>query len=574
VTASAVLGAQGLSKRFTIYPSSLARLADWLRVPSGPRYREFWALRDVSFELDRGECLGIIGPNGAGKTTLLKLLTGVLTPTYGKLATHGRVLSLLELGSDFSPELTGRQNARESMRLLGLGDRDAQLRLAETEEFAELGEYFDRPVKMFSSGMFVRLAFSLFSTLEPEIFLVDEALTVGDLRFSAKALARIRDMRKRGTTLLFVSHNLEIVNQLCSRVLWIQAGRVHLDGAPGAVTAAYTQFMVHGGNEVARTETHAVPAADPTADAPDLALGQGWYPLEAYGGDVFRWASGSAELVLTSSSAEQNLLLDVEPAPRDRDASLSLWVDGGDGPPTEVTLRGRDLLQIPLSVWRGEQRRIRLLAQDGGRALPGDERNVTLRAFRWGWSADNLQPIHTLVPWIGDEMERELQYELGSMRAAIARDVPIRAARARMVQVVTRDRGGQPATRFGTSDAITLDVSVEALREVPALIVGVVVKDMFGHGLYRTRSDQQTTLLPSLAPGESATLRFHCPALLLGFGLYHLDIGICGEGLESEIWQLVERAWRFQVLNNPQLPIFGTVNLGWQYRGRVEDGAA
>jgi hypothetical protein len=143
-----------------------------------------------------------------------------------------------------------------------------------------------------------------------------------------------------------------------------------------------------------------------------------------------------------------------------------------------------------------------------------------------------------------------------------------------MVQVDTRARGGQPATRFGTSDAITLDVSVEALREVPALIVGVVVKDMFGHGLYRTRSDQQTTLLPSLAPGESATLRFHCPALLLGFGLYHLDIGICGEGLESEIWQLVERAWRFQVLNNPQLPIFGTVNLGWQYRGRVEDGAA
>ena len=172
-----------LSKRFRLYKRSIDRLADWLFLPGGPRYEEFWALREISFELRRGECIGIIGANGAGKSTLLKVLTGALHATSGSAELRGQVASLLELGSDFSLELTGRQNVEQSARLLRLPSNFSTQRMDEIESFAELGEYFDRPVKTYSSGMFVRLAFSLFSVMEPDVFLVDEALTVGALRF-------------------------------------------------------------------------------------------------------------------------------------------------------------------------------------------------------------------------------------------------------------------------------------------------------------------------------------------------------------------------------------------------------
>jgi ABC-type polysaccharide/polyol phosphate transport system ATPase subunit len=574
-----VVLAAGLSKRFKIYPNALARLADWLAIPrSRPRCEEFWAVRDVSFELQRGECLGIIGPNGAGKTTLLKLLTGVLSPTSGRLELQGRVLSLLELGSDFSPELSGRQNARESMRLLGVRSGEAEERLHDIEAFADLGDHFNRPVKMYSSGMFVRLAFSIFSTMEPEVFLVDEALTVGDLRFAAKALARIRQMRERGTTLLFVSHNVEVVNQLCSRVLWIQAGRVQLDGAPLDVTTAYVQFMIHGGIQpllVGPTEqppvssAALVDASRPTQQQAqrDIWLGQGWYPLEAYAGQIFRWAKNVADLVAEPCPYARELVLELEPCTVGDDGML-LSVDVGAGAPLQFVLRGREQIRIMVPSSSERPCWVRLITPSAMRLAPGDERSLAFRAFRWGWStASELDSIELLDMWRGDAVDADLQSELRSMQIALQRHQPTSGARARVVRVVTCNADGDPSARFAAYGELTLEVTVEALADVEQLLVGVEINDMFGRQLYWTRSDLQSDTLPKLSAGELVTVRFHCARLLLGFGYYYLDVAVCGVDLENDLWQLIDRAWSFQVLNAPEAPVFGTVDLSLTYCG-------
>jgi lipopolysaccharide transport system ATP-binding protein len=260
-----IIRVEHLNKRFKLYQRRWDRLADWLSVGRRPRYRDFWALQDVSFELQRGQCLGIVGPNGAGKSTLLKLLTGALYPTSGHIDIDGRLLSILELGTGFHLELTGRQNVEQSAQLLGFPPGYAARRGAEIESFADIGEYFDRPIKHYSSGMLVRLAFSLFTAMEPDVLLVDEALAVGDLRFAGKAMARIKLMMDRGTTLLFVSHDLQLINQFCTRVLWLDHGVVKMDSTPWDVTRAYQQFAISGGHESVSAEPSATPVR--TTDA-------------------------------------------------------------------------------------------------------------------------------------------------------------------------------------------------------------------------------------------------------------------------------------------------------------------
>lgn len=260
-----------LGKCFKIYSGLRGRVADWVLPGSRQRYQEFWALRNITLDIRKGEAVGIIGPNGAGKTTLLKLLTGALHPTLGLMELHGTVLSLLELGTGFHPELTGRQNVENSASLLNFPPDFALQHMDQIQAFAGLGNYFDRPVKHYSSGMFVRLAFSLFSAMEPDIFLVDEALAVGDLRFVSRALQRVRELLNRGMTMLFVSHNLEIINQLCTRVLWLHEGEVVLSGSPSEVIPAYIQFVVHGDVEQ-RERRHSLSEQDEgqTLD-PDVA---------------------------------------------------------------------------------------------------------------------------------------------------------------------------------------------------------------------------------------------------------------------------------------------------------------
>ena len=207
---------------------------------------EFWALRDVSFEVEHGEAVGLIGPNGAGKSTALKLISRIIEPTSGRIEVNGRVAALLELGAGFHPDLTGRENIFLNGSILGLSRREIKKRFDSIVEFSGLGRFVDVPVKHYSSGMQVRLGFSIATAVDPDILLIDEVLAVGDQAFQAKCLARIGEMRARGTTLLFVSHNTDIVRKLCDRVIRLEEGRLHSQGNANEIVNAYLRDVSAG----------------------------------------------------------------------------------------------------------------------------------------------------------------------------------------------------------------------------------------------------------------------------------------------------------------------------------------
>lgn len=204
-----------------------------------PPRRDFWALRDVSFEVQRGESLGIIGPNGAGKSTILKLLSGITTPTSGEITINGRLSALIEVGSGFHPELTGRENIFLSGSILGMRRREIAAKLDSIVDFAGLSEFLDVPVKRYSSGMYVRLGFSIAAHLDPDILLLDEVLAVGDAAFQAKCLDRIKELESAGTTIVFISHDLNAVERVCDRAILMQRGQLVANGSPLDVIEHY-----------------------------------------------------------------------------------------------------------------------------------------------------------------------------------------------------------------------------------------------------------------------------------------------------------------------------------------------
>lgn len=234
-----------VSKRYKLYRRRSARLLDFLGIMPGhveKQYDEFWALRDVSLEIERGATVGVIGRNGAGKSTLLKLLAGTTAPTQGAIRCQGRVSALLELGTGFHPDLTGHENIYAGGLYLGL-DRRATDRLYEQiVAFADLGEFLHQPVRTYSSGMYLRLGFAVATCLPADIQVIDEVLGVGDLNFFGKCLKRFRQLQAQGRTTVLVSHDHATVLRLCSRCIWIDQGRIVADGTPLEVIAAYNDF--------------------------------------------------------------------------------------------------------------------------------------------------------------------------------------------------------------------------------------------------------------------------------------------------------------------------------------------
>jgi lipopolysaccharide transport system ATP-binding protein len=239
-----VVSVAGLGKKFKLYANPWHRVIEWASLGRATRHTDFWALRDVSFTVRRGECVGVLGPNGSGKSTLLKILSGALHPTTGTFDVTDRVLSLLELGTGLNHELTGRQNVIQGAELLGFPAGYSAEKLPEIEAFAELSDgFFDRPVKHYSSGMLVRLAFSMFACFEPDVFVVDEALSVGDVFFQQKCVTRIEQMLSRGVTMLFVSHDMQIVQRLCHRAMLLSHGQVVFTGKPDECVARYYSLV-------------------------------------------------------------------------------------------------------------------------------------------------------------------------------------------------------------------------------------------------------------------------------------------------------------------------------------------
>ena len=235
---AAVLTVEDVGKAFRTYGSEWWRVLSWLGVPVAPS-AEHWALRHISFAVAPGEAIGIVGPNGAGKSTLLKLVAGTLRATEGRLEVRGRVAAILELGIGFNPEFTGRENATHACGLMGIQPDAVRALLPDIEAFAEIGEYFDQPVRTYSSGMQVRVAFAVATAVRPDVLIVDEALSVGDAYFQHKSFGRIRSYREQGTALLFVSHGMQDVRMLCDRVVLLDHGKILREGPPDEIVDYY-----------------------------------------------------------------------------------------------------------------------------------------------------------------------------------------------------------------------------------------------------------------------------------------------------------------------------------------------
>lgn len=243
-----VLQLEGVGKAFREYRMEWQRMLGWFgwqQRPSG----EHWVLRNINFDVHAGEAVGIVGQNGAGKSTLLKLVTGTLRPSEGNIRVAGRIAAILELGMGFNPDLTGRENVRYSAGLMGMSSAQIGRIMPFIEDFAEVGDYFDQPIRTYSSGMQMRVAFSVVTAVRPEILIVDEALSVGDAYFSHKSMARIREFREQGTTLLIVSHDPGAIQALCDRAILLEDGRLLKDGPPQEVMDYYNALIAAKENE-------------------------------------------------------------------------------------------------------------------------------------------------------------------------------------------------------------------------------------------------------------------------------------------------------------------------------------
>ncbi|NBK97640.1 MAG: ABC transporter ATP-binding protein [Erysipelotrichia bacterium] len=244
-----VIKVENLSKIYKLYDKPVDRLKESLSLTKKIYHKDHYALSDVSFSIEKGDTVGIIGKNGSGKSTLLKILTGVLTPTKGVVEVNGKVSALLELGAGFNPEYTGVENIYLNGTMMGYSKEDMEKRFSKIESFAEIGEFINQPVKTYSSGMFARLAFAVAINVEPEILIVDEALAVGDTRFQIKCIDKMKELKEKGTTILFVSHATDQVKRFCNKAFWFKEGKIVDMGESSHIVDKYESYMLTGSDE-------------------------------------------------------------------------------------------------------------------------------------------------------------------------------------------------------------------------------------------------------------------------------------------------------------------------------------
>jgi lipopolysaccharide transport system ATP-binding protein len=289
-----LLSVKNLGKAFRTYNSEWKRFASWFGIPVKST-EEHWVLRHINFGIDAGEAIGIIGQNGAGKSTLLKMITGTLKPTEGEVLVHGRIAAILELGMGFNPELTGRQNVLHAAGLMGFSTEDVQQEISDIEAFAEIGEYFDEPVRIYSSGMQVRVAFAVATAFRPDILIVDEALSVGDAYFQAKCYERINSYKEQGTTLILVTHSMGDIVKHCNRALYIRNGQIKVDGSPRDVSNIYMDDLFSNNKE----KSDELSVVEVVNDATDVmsSIEDTFNTRSGYRKEEHRWGDGGARIL-------------------------------------------------------------------------------------------------------------------------------------------------------------------------------------------------------------------------------------------------------------------------------------
>ena len=302
---------QGVSKSYAIYDAPGDRLKELLTFNRLKRHKDFWALHDVSFQVKRGETFCIVGENGSGKSTLLQMVAGILHPTSGSVEIKGRVSALLELGAGFNPEFSGRDNVYLNGSILGLTTRQIDQRYNDITAFAEIGDFIDQPVKTYSSGMVVRLAFAVAINVDPEILLVDEALAVGDIYFRQRCMRKVHELRQRGITILFVSHAVSDVKAIGDRVLWLDHGRMLDIGEPDRVISKYLAAMTEKDSTYLLRKSEAGPQARAggPVQAPEI--------VETIPNIDHRFGDGRAEIIGIAVLDEQGRQIHIlEPSSR------------------------------------------------------------------------------------------------------------------------------------------------------------------------------------------------------------------------------------------------------------------
>lgn len=256
-----VIKIQNISKIYKLYEKPIDRLKESVNIFAKKYHEDFYALKNISFNITKGETIGLIGKNGSGKSTLLKIITGVLTPTNGSIQINGKISALLELGAGFNMEFTGIENIFLNGTIMGFTKEEIDKKLDAILAFADIGDFVYQPVKMYSSGMFVRLAFAVQACIEPEILIVDEALAVGDAEFSFKCINHMKRLVEKGVTVIFVTHDVQTVRSFCQRVVWLDKGEVKLIGEPHSVTTEYVRYLF-GSEIVGRGESEEIDACE------------------------------------------------------------------------------------------------------------------------------------------------------------------------------------------------------------------------------------------------------------------------------------------------------------------------
>lgn len=365
--AETAISVNGLSKFFEIYEKPSHRLLQMLLRGRKQYYRPFWALSDVSFEVAKGECVGVIGRNGAGKSTLLQIVTGTLAPSAGEVRANGRVAALLELGSGFNPEFTGRENVYLNASILGLSKREIDAKYGEIVAFADIGEFIDQPVKSYSSGMALRLAFAVVAHVDADVLIVDEALSVGDAFFTQKCMRFLRTFMQKHTV-LFVSHDVAAVNSLCNRAILLEGGRIKLMGSPKEVTEVYLEdiFEAAQGKSELPAPGAAAPPVFGAADAEYRDMRQDFINGTALRNDIeiFRFNEDGAAFGKGGAAIENAVITDANNAPLH-------WVVGGEMVTLHVLCSARQDLFSPIVGFQLKDRT--------GQALTGDNTYLTYR---------------------------------------------------------------------------------------------------------------------------------------------------------------------------------------------------
>lgn len=281
---------ENISKVYKLYDKPMDRLKESLGFTKSKKYKEHFALHDVSFKVNKGETVGIIGTNGAGKSTILKIITGVLNPTSGNVNVKGRISALLELGAGFNMEYSGLENVYLNGSMIGFSREEIDKKLDDILNFADIGDFIHQPVKTYSSGMFVRLAFAVAINIEPEILIVDEALSVGDVFFQAKCYKKFEEFKKMGKTILFVSHDLGSISKYCDRVVLLNKGRKEAEGRPKEMVDLYKKLLISDTDGIAETEKVAASTAD-------IQSGSNWKDYMLINPDVQEYGDGRAKIV-------------------------------------------------------------------------------------------------------------------------------------------------------------------------------------------------------------------------------------------------------------------------------------